>query len=248
MLSVLVDDIPALIMDPSGPAGGVALWLPYLGGNKEEMEPALVRLAEAGFAAASLDPWMHGARAHEEPDAVRERVLTAFRREMWPILGRTTLDALRLLDWMIERTRSESSLVVAGGFSMGGDVAIALAGIDQRVRRVATIGSTPDWCRPRMRSLDETGALIDQGTPSALGQWLYSGLDPITHADRYDDPDRSFLFVSGEDDNHVPADGARRFSELVRAQVELTTVPGGHVASALNPGSLDTCLAYITGH
>jgi uncharacterized protein len=142
VVQVLVDDIPALIMDPSGPARGLALWLPYLGGSKEEMEPALARLAEAGFAAASFDPWMHGARANEDPDTIRERVLTAFRREMWPILGRTTLDALRLVDWMIERTRSETPLVVAGGYSMGGDAAIALAGIDQRIRRVATIGST----------------------------------------------------------------------------------------------------------
>ncbi len=71
MLSVLVDDIPALIMDPSDPARGVAFWLPYLGGNKEEMEPALVRLAVAGFAAASLDPWMHGVR----PGGSRSNVL-----------------------------------------------------------------------------------------------------------------------------------------------------------------------------
>ena len=53
MLSLLVDDIPGVVVDPSGPARGIAVWLPYLGGNKQEMEPALARLAEAGFAAAS---------------------------------------------------------------------------------------------------------------------------------------------------------------------------------------------------
>lgn len=247
MPSVLVDDIPAVTVDPPGPARGVALWLPYLGSKKEEVEPVLARLAEAGFAAASFDPWMHGARAAEDPDAIRGRVFAAFRREMWPILGRTTLDALRLVDWMVERTQSETPTVVAGGYSMGGDVAIALAGIDQRVRRVAAIGSTPDWSRPGMRSLDGTGTLIEQGTPSALGHWLYSGLDPISHPSSYDDPDRSFLFVSGEDDDHVPADGARRFAELVRAAVVISTVPGGHVDSMLNPASMDTCLAHLTG-
>lgn len=245
MISLLVDDIPTLVVDPSGPARGLAIWLPYLGGNKEEMEPALARLAAAGFVAASCDPWMHGARAQEDPDAIRQRALSAFRREMWPILGRTTLDVLRLVDWMTERISSEKPLIVAGGFSMGGDIAIALAGVDQRVQRVATIGSTPDWCRPGMRTLDGTDALIEQGSPSALGRWLYDSLDPITHPVRYDNPDRSFLFVRGESDNHVPADGAYRFSELVRARVATTTVPGGHIESALNPAAVDTCLDHL---
>jgi hypothetical protein len=33
---------------------------------------------------------------------------------------------------------------------MGGDVSIALAGIDERVSRVAAMIATPDWTRPRM--------------------------------------------------------------------------------------------------
>jgi dienelactone hydrolase len=50
-----------------------------------------------------------------------------------------------VLDWIIANRDVLISKMVAGGFSMGGDISIALAGIDHRVGRVAAIGSTPDW-------------------------------------------------------------------------------------------------------
>lgn len=70
---------------------------------------------------------------------------------------------------------------VAGGVSMGGDVAIALAGIDARVRRVATVGSTPDWNRPDMRDLRDPAKVIDQGAadPGSLRIQVHPDLDHL---------------------------------------------------------------------
>jgi hypothetical protein len=49
---------------------------------------------------------------------------------MWPILGQATLEALRVID----ATRDPAiTSIVAGGISMGGDIAIALAGIDHEL-------------------------------------------------------------------------------------------------------------------
>ncbi|KGJ72954.1 hypothetical protein GY21_12085 [Cryobacterium roopkundense] len=94
---------------------------------------------------------------------------------MWPILGQTTLDALRIVDWAIE-THDLSSDVVAGGVSMGGDISVALAGVDPRVKRVAALVATPDWTRPGMTQVGRPEELIDQGSPSPHGEWLDGGL------------------------------------------------------------------------
>jgi hypothetical protein len=80
----------------------LALWMPALGTNEEWVVPFLGELASAGFLAVSFDPWEHGERATESPEQIRDRVYGNFRRQMWPILGQTTLDALQVIDWAID--------------------------------------------------------------------------------------------------------------------------------------------------
>jgi hypothetical protein len=127
----------------SSPAGALAA---PLAGTKQDALPILRRLAAAGFVAVSLDSWQHGQRGTEPGEQVAQRVFGNFRRHLWPILGQTTLDALRVTDWAMA-TLGSGPGVVAGGVSVGGDVAVALAGIDQRVSRVGAIVATPGWTR-----------------------------------------------------------------------------------------------------
>lgn len=70
------------------------------------------------------------------PSAVGAAMLESFRRRMWPLLGQTVLECMRVLDWVDDRFDAPGPRV-AGGVSMGGDVAIAFAGIDGRISRVA---------------------------------------------------------------------------------------------------------------
>jgi dienelactone hydrolase len=56
---------------------------------------------------------------------------------MWPVIGQSTPDAMWVLDWITAHHDVSTSSVVAGGFWMGGDISIALAGIDHRGGRVA---------------------------------------------------------------------------------------------------------------
>jgi cephalosporin-C deacetylase-like acetyl esterase len=95
------------------------------------------------------------------------RAFSQFRRNVWPILGHTTLDAMRVLDWAVESFQPDE--LVAGGVSMGGDISIALAGIDERVGRVAAMIATPDWTRPGMTILNDPDSLIEQGEPTPYG-------------------------------------------------------------------------------
>jgi uncharacterized protein len=181
-----VDHIPVFWVEPSRGRRGspLALWMHPLGTSKEVAVPFLRELAGAGCVAVGFDPWGHGERATESGERMLERVFGDFRRHMWPILGQTTLDSLRVIDWVKEDLGAGPD-VVAGSVSMGGDVAVALAGIDGRVSRVATLVSTPDWKRPGMRDLWDPERVLDPGEPDAYARWFYDRLDPITHLDAY---------------------------------------------------------------
>lgn len=130
-----VDHIPVISVGRE--RAPLALWVPPLGMTKDDMRPVLESLAGAGFRAVSLDPWQHGERGSESADEIRARVFTGFRRHMWPIIGQTTLDCLRVIDHL------GGGPVVAGGTLMGGDVAAALAGVDTPTRSGSSTTSTP---------------------------------------------------------------------------------------------------------
>jgi dienelactone hydrolase len=251
--SSVVDGIPVLWTEPSGGAVGqrLALWLPYLSGTKESVSPFLGQLAEEGFFAMSFDPWEHGERSTETTEQLMGRVFGKFRTHMWPILGQSTLDALRVIDWAINE-HGVSTDVVAGGVSMGGDISVALAGVDQRVTRVAAIAATPDWARPGMREIGGSAAVVDQGQADTYAQWFYSHLDPLTHLSAYAHAP-AIAFECGGGDTHVPADGAFRFKEALTTafpdaagKVAISVHPGlDHFAAAQDRGIADRCLAWL---
>lgn len=252
--SYRVADIPALVVhpDPSVANGRLALWLHYLGGTKEAMRPALEQLAAAGFTAVSLDAWQHGERAVELVPELMTRVFSQFRAAMWPILGRTVLDAVAVVD----HARAAFDLsgdVVAGGVSMGGDLALALAGLDERVTRVAAMIATPDWTRPGMTRLDDPDTLVDQGRPTRLGRWLYDQLDPLTHLERFRHRP-AIAFDLGGDDRHIPRANADHFrAALARldpsaaSRVHIRVHDGlDHRAAGRDPTVLTSALTFLT--
>jgi dienelactone hydrolase len=225
--------------------------LPFLGGSKQDSIPFLHELANAGFVAVSFDPWQHGERGTESGDHITSRVFADFRRHMWPILGQTTLDSVRVIDWAVTELEAGSQ-VVAGGVSMGGDVAVALGGVDLRVTRVAAIVATPDWTRPGMHEIADSSTLLPQGRAGAYARWFYAHLDPLTHLDAYAHGP-AITFECAANDAHVPPDGALRFQAALAAaypdgleRVRVTMHPGlGHIDGAQAPALTQNCLAWF---
>jgi dienelactone hydrolase len=172
MIEQDLDGIPALLVEPDGEVErNVVIWMSHLGGSAQQTLPMLERFAAAGHPAVSFDAIGHGARSSGDSWEFATDVLAAFRRRMWPILGHTTLEAMRVLSWAQEQTDRPGE-GFDGGVAMGGDVAVALAGIDGRIRRVTTIGPTPNWSRPDMRQLDDASELIEQGDADRYAQWF----------------------------------------------------------------------------
>ncbi len=160
---------------------------------------------------------------------------------MWPIIGQTTLDCLRVIDHL------GGGPVVAGGTSMGGDVAVTLAGLDRRVTRVAAIVATPDWTRPGMRDIRDPSRVLPQGDADASAQWFFDRLDPLTHVENYAHGP-AILFECGADDLHVPPDGAQRFAAALGEDVRVNVRVGlGHIDGASSAELIDSCIGWLRG-
>ena len=99
---------------------------------------------------------------------------------------------------------------------MGGDIAVAVAGVHPKARRVAAIVSTPDWTRPGMREVGDADRVVDQGEPTVTSNWLRERFEPLSNAVAFGDG-HDVLFLNGADDTHVPTEAVHRFASVVNA-------------------------------
>lgn len=210
-----IDHIPVIWIEPQeSQKRRLVIFLNHLGGRKEATFPYLQDLAAKGFVALSFDAWQHGERGMEQPQELNKRVFSNFRRHMWPILGQTTLDTLRVIDWAVSELHVDPEIYM-GGLSMGGDVAVAAAGVDKRIVRVAAVVSTPDWTRPGMADPFSPGNVLQQGIADSYAQYFYVRLNPITHLASYAHAPE-IHFLCGEKDTHVPIEAAYRFQASLK--------------------------------
>jgi len=216
------------------------------------MLPHLCGLAAAGFVALSFDPWGHGERGSESHEQMAARVFGNFRHHMWPILGQTALDALRIIDWSVEHLDVVSEIAV-GGVSMGGDIAVAVAGLDRRVVCVATIVAAPDWLRPGMSDIQEPSERLEPGEADSYARFFYDRIDPYTHLAHYAHCP-AMTFECGALDTHVPPDGALRFKKALKGMYQLhpdrlrviVHPDTGHTSS--NPAMWKNCVEWFKRH
>jgi len=246
-----VDHIPLIWITPDGQGQPIrlAIWLPFGTGKKEDTLPYLQQLARAGFVAISFDPWQHGERGTgASAEEMFTQAMEHFPDTIWPILGQSALDTSRVLDWAITEFGSSPPCYI-GGISLGGDIAVAAAGIDSRIGCVSAINATPDWLRPGMHAW---GQLVQVGPAGGYAQFFYDHVNPLTNLRGYAHCP-AITFECGAEDDHVPPDGALRFQvalqEIYKSQPDRLRVnlhPGvGHQAT---PTMWQNSLAWFLRH
>ncbi|MCL6443094.1 MAG: prolyl oligopeptidase family serine peptidase [Alicyclobacillus sp.] len=249
-----VDHIPVIWVEPQGDSSKrrLIIFLHHLSGTKESMVPLLQDLAAKGFVALSFDAWQHGERGTETQHEILGRVFGNFRRHMWPILGQSTLDTIRVIDWAVSSLDVEP-YVYMGGLSMGGDISVAASGIDHRIKRVVAVVATPDWLRPGMDDAFHPGTPMSPGQPDRYAQYFYDRLNPLTNLAAYARAPE-IHFMCGEKDTHVPPDGAFRFQSALQEaypaaanKVTVSLIPGlRHMDSRNFELWWPDCLASLT--
>jgi hypothetical protein len=117
-----VDHIPLIWITPDKQQQSTrfATWLPSGMGKKEDTLPRLQQLARAGFVAISFDPWQHGERGTwESVEQMFAQAMGNFRHTVWPILGQSALDTLRVIDWAIAEFDSSPPCYMGASRSAG---------------------------------------------------------------------------------------------------------------------------------
>ena len=201
-LRASVEGIPILVIAPKETkARPLVIWLTGFSGQKESVEAHLREFAKQGFLALSFDPHQHGERRIESREELVKRVRGNIRRHFWPILARTAEETPKVIDWAIKTLGVRPELGM-GGISMGGDIAVAAAGVDRRISVVSACIATPDWLRP--------GSFEPPGEPDTAAQADYDRRNPLTHLQLYAHRP-AIAFQSGAADKQVPPDGGTRF-------------------------------------
>lgn len=228
--------------------GRLVAWLPGGIGGMNAASRELEALAEEGFVAVSFDSWRRGTRAREAMNVFFPRSMADFARVVWPIIGNAALETLRVLDWAAREFHLAPPFFV-GGHALGGDAAVAAAGLDPRIGCVAAITATPDWTRPGMHA---DGQPVGVGEPDAYARWFYERMDPVTHPDAYAHRP-AIAFECGERDDHVPADAALRFRSVLapvygEAQDRLRVIRHPGAGHEYTPEMWQNCLAWFREH
>ena len=165
------------------------------------------------------------------------------RRYFWPILARTAEETPKVIDWAI-KTLGVRPEVGMGGISMGGDIAVAAAGVDHRITVVSACVATPDWLRP--------GSFEPPGEADAAAQADNDRRNPITHLKLYEHRP-AIAFQSGAVDKQVPPDGATRFVAALKplyaeAADRLVVDLEPDVPHRFTPRMLENSIQWFTKH
>ncbi len=203
-----IGEVPVLAWAPREAKGRpLVIWLTGFSGNRDSVQAQLKELARNGYIAVSFDPFQHGERRIEPQPELVSRVRGNIRRYFWPILAKTAEEIPVVASWAMREFGAREQYGV-GGVSMGGDISVAAANVDRRIRAVSACVAAPEWLRP--------GSFEPPGMPDAEAQAHYDRRNPMTHLSLYAPHKPAIAFQSGAIDRQVPPDGGERFVEGLR--------------------------------
>jgi len=151
----------------------------------------------------------------------------------------------------VVHARSDVAGVCLAGFRLGGTLAVVSAAYDPRVRAVTSFAapaSLREWVRDPAWFLEYargTGVLRTAGYPPDPVAWTraISDLDPLEAAARL--APRPWMIVHGSDDDVVPVESARIFTEAAGEGCELRILQHGPHRLRHDPRAIALLLGWL---
>ena len=209
----------------------VVIQLHGTGGNKEQLLPRLITLANRGFVAVAIDGRYHGERAGN-PAGLETPYTTAIfdayktGREH-PLFYDTVIDVMRLIDYLETRPDVDASRLGLGGASKGGIETYLAAAVDSRIAAAVSERGVQSfkWALDHggwdsrawtirdalAATADETKAPVnaafmrqfyDRVAPGIYGQFDAPAMLPLIAP-------RALLVINGDSDPRTPMAGVR---------------------------------------
>lgn len=241
--------VTAILVKPLAVTGRrpVVIQLHGTGGNKEQLLPRLVTLANRGFVAVAIDGRYHGERGGQAPGLASpygNAIFKSFQTgEDHPFFYDTAWDVMRLVDYLETRPDVDATRIGLGGFSKGGIETYLIAAVEPRVAvAVAAHGVQSfkwgldhgGWDSRAWTIRDAIEAAAEETGAGVTVQFVrkfYDRVAPGIYGD-FDGPamlpliaPRPLLVVTGDSDPRTPLAGVKECAEAAERAYKAAGVP-----------------------
>jgi len=161
---------------------------------------------QKGYAVIAIDARYHGSR--KDPNKTLRSIMTAMtflgdKADYVDMIHHTVLDHRVLLDWIVQQPQFDTNNIHVAGYSMGGQLSLLLASVDDRISNVAAI--VPPH-------IDDRLALV---APKNL-------VDRLHHH-------KVWLFTAKDDENATMEDNQMLFRTISSPNKKLLEYNGNHI-------------------
>ena len=211
----------------------------------------LPRALGMGRTAAGMLPELGEHLAHESGWLVATGTMSGVGTSSGTFSGTQWLADLRTI---VDRLAEEEHPIACAAFGLGGNVALRLAALDERIRGVATFATSAhldEWCGEpaKFRAQINRAGVVQSGHQLLEANELITDvlqLDPLGSIAQI--PPRRLLIGHGAEDLEVAVTNARDLYAAAEEHAELRIIQGaGHTLRA-DPRMVATLLGWLDRH
>ena len=241
--------VTAILVKPLTMTGKrpIVIQLHGTGGNKEQLLPRLIALANRGIIGTAIDGRYHGERAGHDSGLANpygNAIFKAFQTgEEHPFFYDTVWDVMRLIDYLETRPEVDATRIGLGGFSKGGIETYLTAAVEPRIA-VAVAGHGVQsfkwgldhggWDSRAWTVRDAIEAASKETNAAVNAPFVrkfYDRVSPGIYGD-FDGPamlpliaPRPLLVVTGDSDPRTPLAGVRECAAAAERAYRAAGVP-----------------------
>ena len=200
------------------------LLLHGLNGRKEDVALLGVALANKGYVSLAIDIAGHGERPRPDSKMLSDLTLA----ETHSLLGQTTVDLRRAVDFLISRPEVDKTRLGFVGVSLGGIIGGVFLGDEPRIKTAVLWSSGGDWGKlfttsshPVVEKFRQNGI----GDADTINTTL-SDVEPLKTIGNFTGP---LLLLYGDKDTIVPVDTIEELYNAAHDPKKRIIYQGGHI-------------------